>query len=100
MNTESSHPNLPKPTAIAFVLLGIGALPIGAIECGLYRVGMCDPAPLLALIWLGLFSLVGTGFGIYSLYRAEAHGGRIAIPALAALLNLSGLLFPLWLLTR
>lgn len=94
------HRRLLNPTGIAFALLAIGALPIGAIEGGLYHFGMCDPAPLLALLWLGFLSLVGTGFSIWSVYRVEAQGGRIAFPVLAALLNISGLFTPLWLLTR
>jgi hypothetical protein len=100
MNTEFSNGSFLKPAGIAFALLSLGALPIGAIECGLYRVGMCDPAPLLALVWLGSLSVIGAGFAMWSLYRAEAQGGQIAVPILAALLNFSGLLFPLWLLIR
>jgi hypothetical protein len=87
-------------TKLAFGLLVVGALPSAAIQSGLYRVGMCDPAPLLALLWLGAFSLTGTGFSLYSIWRAEARGGPLTAPLLAALLSLAGIFFPLFLLTR
>src|SRR5712664_2243141 len=100
MSTKSSRRTFLKPAGIAFSLLGVGVLPIAAIQFGFYQSGMCDPAPLLALVWLGLLSLFGTGFAMWSIYRAESQGGRIAIPVLAALLNVSGFLLPLWLLVR
>ena len=98
MSTDSPRRTFLKPAVIAFSLLGVGALPIAAIESGFYQRGMCDPAPFLALVWLGLLSLFGTGFAIWSIHRAESQGARITIPVLAALLNVSGFLLPLWLL--
>jgi hypothetical protein len=61
---------------------------------------MCDPAPFVALAWLGAFSLVGSGFGLYALYRAEAQGRGRFVSVLAAVLNLSGLFVCLRLLIR
>lgn len=100
MNADPQSKRRLSPTSLAFSLLIVGALPVAAIQSGLYRVGMCDPAPLLALLWLGTFSLAGSGFSLYSMWRAEAQGRALAAPLLAAFLSLAGIFLPLFLLTR
>lgn len=100
MSTKSSCRTFLKPAEIAFSLFGVGALPIAAIEFGFYQRGTCDPAAWLALVWLGMLSLFGTGFAMWSIYRAESQGARIALPVVAVLVNVSGFLLPLWLLVR
>ncbi len=99
MSTKPSHRRRLGPTHIALALLSLGVLPIGAIGCGLHSVGMCDPSPLLSLVWLATLSMVGFGFAMYSLWREQGEG-RIAAPILAALLNLLGWFIPLWMLAR
>jgi hypothetical protein len=87
-------------TGIAFSLLVLGVLPVAAIQSGLYQVGMCDPAPLLSLVWLGACGVAGTGFGGYSVYRVESLDRRMLFPILAAILNIAAFFIPVLLLLR
>ena len=98
MNPGRPHRLLIEPASIALASLSLGLLPIGTMVCGHYQAGMCDPGPLLALIWLVLCSMAGSGFAMFSLWRAQSQGRRIALPILAALLNLLAWFIPLWLL--
>jgi len=86
-------------TGIAFSVLVLGVLPVAA-QSGLYQVGMCDPTPLLSLVWLGACGLAGTGFGVYSAYRVESLDRRMLFPILAAIFNIAAFFIPVWLLLR
>jgi hypothetical protein len=83
---------------VSLYLFTTGALPFAIIQFGFYSVGMCDPAPLLALIWLGLLCSAGTVFGLYAVYSTKETIRGMTIPVVATLLNLAGVFVPLWLL--
>jgi hypothetical protein len=79
------------------VLFALGWLPIVAAELHHRHPHEYMALDLLLpMLWLCGCSLVGIACAVYWLYRAEAEGRPMALPLVLALLNLPGIVVPLW----